>query len=65
MPNQIKRDPLENPQIGDMVKLRDGKFRRVINRSENNIFYLDHNNKRQKCWIITWIEWGRRADVIS
>ena len=57
-----------------MIILRDGKFRRVVNRRGNDIDYFagkgygnpatfQEDPKPRICWITTWQEWCRRKDV--
>lgn len=61
------RDPLVDPQVGDKVfKITPSglrQTRQVVKRVDNDIFYLDHRGKEKKCWIATWMEWARTAEV--
>lgn len=61
------RDPLLDPQVGDKIfKITSSGLRQtrhVVKRVGNDIFYLDHRGKEKKCWISTWMEWGRTAEV--
>jgi hypothetical protein len=61
------RDPKLDPQPGDkLYKLGDaGKHlsRQVVRREDNDIFYVTHHGKERKCWISTWLEWARMAEV--
>ncbi len=63
------RDPLVDPQPGDKIqRVSDSglvRTREVINRVDNDIFYRDQAGREKKCWIATWMEWGRIADVVT
>jgi len=62
------RDPREDPHVGDAIyKVSEatGKkhSRTVVKRVDNDITYRDQNGKERVCWITTWMEWARTAEV--
>lgn len=56
-----------DPQPGDKIQRQSDsgllRTREVISRIDNDIVYRDQNGKDKKCWIATWMEWGRIAEV--
>lgn len=62
-----QRDPRLDPQPGDKVYRFSNKgtksTRQVVARVNNDITYLTHDGKQKKCWIATWMEWCRTAEV--
>jgi hypothetical protein len=64
------RDPCLDPGIDDVVYYRAGKngavtgrYRRVLNRADNDIVYVDHNGITRKCWLTVWMDFWRTVDV--
>lgn len=62
------RDPLLDPQVGDVIyKISEStgrKFTRtVLERVENNVTYADHNGRKINCWLSVWMDWSLMADV--
>ncbi len=67
-PMEKQRDPRENPQVGDKIyKITEStglrRSRQVVSRIDNDIVYISQDGKQKKCWIGTWMEWGRGAEV--
>ncbi len=70
-----KRDPQVDPLRGDVVQLRDGRYRRIADRRGNDIHYFQgkdfgkptqtENLRLCKCWITTWMDWCTRNDVVT
>lgn len=73
-----KRDPCQDPQPGDVVVLRTGRFRKVTERNGNDIHYKageGYGNpakykvlglrKSRICWITTWQDWCHKNDVVD
>lgn len=62
-----KRDPKMDPQPGDFLSKVSSTnrrmTRRVTVRAGNDIKYCDHNGKEKICWISTWMDWAREAEV--
>ncbi len=66
-----ERDPRVDPQVGDKIyKISDTghrSSRQVVKRyginNNNDILYLNNQGKEKKCWISTWMEWARTAEV--
>ena len=65
-----ERDPRIDPQVGDKIyKVSNAgtrSSRQVVKRGgigNNDIVYLNHQGKERKCWISTWMEWARMAEV--
>jgi hypothetical protein len=68
-----ERNPQEDPRRGDVVVCMGGKYRRVVQRVGNDIDYHQGQHygeegqtesvKLKTCWISTWQEWCRKADV--
>lgn len=63
------RDPKIDPQPGDKIQRTSNSglvsTREVKRRVDNDIFYIDRHGKEKKCWIATWMEWARLADVVN
>lgn len=60
------RNPELDPQPGDVVTLRDNRFRRVVRRDGFNIYYVTSDSGREKCcWIVTWQGWCNRQDILA
>lgn len=61
------RDPRLDPQAGDLiVKLGSAgrKLSRYVVKRENfDITYRDQSGKERTCWITSWNEWARMAEV--
>lgn len=62
------RDPRQDPQVGDyLYKISEssGKrmSRRVVRRDVNDIYFVDQHGKERMCWITTWCEWARMAEL--
>lgn len=62
-----QRDPRIDPRNGDV--LRFGKFlREVTGRSMHEVTYTRYSPSARKphqgCWISTWQDWARKAEVI-
>ncbi len=62
-----QRDPLSDPQPSDKIyKIKpNGKrlSRLVVSRIDNCIVYIAQDGTKKECWISTWMEWGRDAQV--
>lgn len=57
------RDPRVDPKAGD--RIAKGKLtRRVTEVQRSEIWYLNRNDGLNKCWISTWREWARKAEVL-
>jgi hypothetical protein len=72
----MARDAKTDPQAGDLLILQDGRYRRVVDRKGNDIYYhmgtgwgnpakFMENPKRKCCWITSWMDWCRQADIIE
>lgn len=64
------RDPRIDPQVGDKIYKISAtghkSTRQVVSRDgpgNNDIWYLTQDGKKKKCWIATWMEWARTAEV--
>ena len=61
-----ERDPRIDPKPGDSIRktMSSGWITRtVVNRRGNCIFYQT-KGKERACWISTWVDWARKAEVI-
>jgi hypothetical protein len=67
MSTKTERDPRLDPQRGDFIVKMSGTnrrmTRRVVKRVTNDITYRDHMGKERTCWIMSWMDWAREADV--
>lgn len=56
------RDPKTNPLPGDV--LCKGKLRRTVTRVlSGSVYYQNAHGRESNCWITTWIQWCRKAEV--
>lgn len=53
-----------NPRAGDILK-RGPLMRRVVERESGNVWYVNNAGARRLCWISTWINWARKAEVVA
>ncbi len=63
-----QRDPRQDPQVDDAickVSPSTGKrrVRVVVKRVNDDITYRDQTGREHVCWISTWREWARTAEV--
>lgn len=62
-----KRDPKLDPQPGDEIYRVLGSgartTRKVVKRVNNDITYVVNGGKQRTCWISTWMDWARMAEV--
>lgn len=68
--DMAERDPRLDPQPGDKLTVTTAKgtrtSREVISRGgpgDNDIVYKTDTGKEKKCWISTWMDWAREAEV--
>lgn len=66
----MARDPKLDPKPGDVLFTTTALGRRttreVIERTgpgDNDIVYRTDSGKVKKCWISTWMDWAREAEV--
>ncbi len=60
----MDRNPLEEPQPGDMVKLKNGQYRKCTRRQGGDVWYITSDTATEKlCWITTWREWCRKRQA--
>ena len=46
-----QRNPMLDPQPGDIVRTDKGRSRKVIKQVENDVVYIDHLGKPRNCWL--------------
>jgi hypothetical protein len=46
-----------DPQPGDAIHCKDGKFRCVLDRRGHDVDYADRYGRKRNCWISTWQDW--------
>ena len=68
MPTETnERDPRIDPQPGDSLtkKSTSGSTltRTVTARKGNDIWYLGASARERNCWITTWQEWAKGAEI--
>lgn len=65
----MARDPKLDPKPGDRLftTTASGKRteRHVVKRVNNDITYRGDNGKLKTCWITTWMDWAREAEVAT
>jgi hypothetical protein len=63
--NASERNPRIDPRVGDV--LRQGHLQRsVYHRHGSDVYYEKGSNNRSTCcWITTWREWARGAEVLK
>lgn len=63
----MARDPKLDPRPGDVLftTTASGKrtLREVTKRVNNDITYRVESGKVRTCWITTWMDWAREAEV--
>lgn len=63
-----KRDPRVDPRPGDTIARISGvsnskHTRIVLDRVNNDITYRDERGREHTCWLTTWMDWARMAEV--
>jgi len=62
-----ERDPRNDPRAGDYIAKMSGANRRmtrmVLKRVNNDITFRDQSGKERTCWLTTWMDWAREAEV--
>lgn len=63
----MARDPKLDPKPGDTLlattALGKRTTRKVIKRVNNDVTYRVDSGKVRTCWITTWMDWAREAEV--
>jgi hypothetical protein len=62
-----ERDPRRDPQVGDRV-MKNSTIRNVRKREGGDITYLVETGPASKpklCWITTWQDWCKGAEVLA
>lgn len=61
-----QRDPLTDPRAGDVVRKFAGGERHVQKVEGGDIFYSRFSSGAlRRCWISTWRDWCRGAEVVK
>lgn len=67
-----ERDPLNNPQPGDIIRAGN-RTRKIVRRDDAKVYFVVVDAKkgvqtRETCtWLVSWCEWcqNRAADVVE